>query len=74
MVRKIVHYKMASRFSDIPMAQFQARDMIKNGKPEGFWTSYYVTGVKKSEGRRTKFHARQHLDISMIRQVIQLKK
>jgi antitoxin component YwqK of YwqJK toxin-antitoxin module len=28
---------------------------IKNGKPEGFWKSYYVTGVKKSEGKRTSF-------------------
>lgn len=24
---------------------------IKNGKPDGFWKSYYVTGVKKSEGK-----------------------
>ncbi len=28
---------------------------IKNGKPEGFWKSFYVTGVKKSEGRYTNF-------------------
>ena len=29
--------------------------MIKNGKPEGFWKSFYVTGVMKSEGKRTNF-------------------
>jgi antitoxin component YwqK of YwqJK toxin-antitoxin module len=29
--------------------------LIKNGKPEGFWKSFYVTGVKKSEGKRTNF-------------------
>ena len=29
--------------------------MIKNGKPEGFWKSYYVTSIKKSEGKRTNF-------------------
>lgn len=29
--------------------------LIKNGKPEGFWKSYYVTGIKKSEGRYTNF-------------------
>ena len=29
--------------------------LIKNGKPDGFWKSYYVTGIKKSEGRYTSF-------------------
>lgn len=28
---------------------------MKNGKPEGYWTTYYVTGVIKSEGKRTNF-------------------
>ena len=26
-----------------------------NGKPEGFWKSYYVTGIKKSEGKYKNF-------------------
>jgi len=38
-----------------PNGTVSSEGMIKNGKPEGFWKSYYVTGVKKSEGRRTNF-------------------
>lgn len=29
--------------------------LIKNGKPEGFWKSYYVTGIVKSEGKYSNF-------------------
>lgn len=38
-----------------PNGAVSSEGLIKNGKPEGFWKSYYVTGVKKSEGRRTNF-------------------
>ncbi len=38
-----------------PNGAISSEGLIKNGKPEGFWKSYYVTGVKKSEGRRTNF-------------------
>jgi uncharacterized protein len=38
-----------------PNGAISSEGLIKNGKPEGFWKSYYVTGVMKSEGRRTNF-------------------
>ncbi len=38
-----------------PNGTVSSEGLIKNGKPEGFWKSYYVTGIKKSEGRRTNF-------------------
>ena len=38
-----------------PNGTISSEGLLKNGKPEGFWKSYYVTGVKKSEGRRTNF-------------------
>jgi len=38
-----------------PNGTISSEGLIKNGKPEGFWNSYYVTGIKKSEGRRTSF-------------------
>jgi uncharacterized protein len=38
-----------------PNGSVSSQGLIKNGKPEGFWTSFYVTGVKKSEGRRRNF-------------------
>jgi antitoxin component YwqK of YwqJK toxin-antitoxin module len=38
-----------------PNGTISSQGIIKNGKPEGFWKSYYVTGVKKSEGKRTNF-------------------
>jgi len=38
-----------------PNGTISSEGLIKNGKPEGFWKSYYVTGIKKSEGRRTSF-------------------
>jgi antitoxin component YwqK of YwqJK toxin-antitoxin module len=28
---------------------------MRNGKPDGYWKTYYVTGVIKSEGKRTNF-------------------
>ena len=38
-----------------PNGAVSSEGLIKNGKPEGYWRSYYVTGVKKSEGKRTSF-------------------
>jgi antitoxin component YwqK of YwqJK toxin-antitoxin module len=38
-----------------PNGTVSSEGLIKNGKPEGFWKSYYVTGIKKSEGKRTNF-------------------
>lgn len=38
-----------------PNGAVSSEGIIKNGKPEGFWKSYYITGVKKSEGKRTNF-------------------
>jgi uncharacterized protein len=38
-----------------PNGTISSQGLIKNGRPEGFWKSFYVTGVKKSEGKRTNF-------------------
>jgi antitoxin component YwqK of YwqJK toxin-antitoxin module len=38
-----------------PNGTVSSEGSFKNGKPEGFWKSYYVTGIKKSEGKRTNF-------------------
>jgi len=38
-----------------PNGTISGEGMIKNGKPDGFWKSYYVTGIKKSEGKRTNY-------------------
>jgi len=38
-----------------PNGTISSEGIFKNGKPEGFWRSFYVTGVKKSEGRYTNF-------------------
>jgi antitoxin component YwqK of YwqJK toxin-antitoxin module len=38
-----------------PNGAVSSEGVIKNSKPEGFWKSFYVTGIKKSEGKRTSF-------------------
>lgn len=38
-----------------PNGSISSEGTIKNGKPDGFWKSYFVTGIKKSEGKRTNF-------------------
>lgn len=38
-----------------PNGTISSEGYIKNGKPEGYWKSYYITGIKKSEGKRTNF-------------------
>ncbi len=35
-----------------PNGQVASEGMIVNGKPDGYWTTYYISGVKKSEGKR----------------------
>jgi len=38
-----------------PNGVVSSEGIIKNGRPDGFWKSYYVTGIKKSEGKRSNF-------------------
>lgn len=38
-----------------PNGTVSGEGLIKNGKPEGYWKSYYITGIKKSEGKRSNF-------------------
>lgn len=38
-----------------PNGTVSSEGIFKNGKPEGFWKSYYVTSIKKSEGKYTNF-------------------
>ncbi len=38
-----------------PNGSISSEGIIKDGKPEGIWKSYYVTGVIKSVGKRTSF-------------------
>ena len=40
---------------EYPNGTISSEGIIKEGKPEGYWKSYYVTGVLKSEGKRTNF-------------------
>ena len=38
-----------------PNGNISSEGYIRNGKPDGYWKSYYVTGVLKSEGKRTSY-------------------
>jgi antitoxin component YwqK of YwqJK toxin-antitoxin module len=38
-----------------PNSTISSEGMLRDGKPDGFWKSYYVTGIKKSEGKRSNF-------------------
>jgi uncharacterized protein len=38
-----------------PNGAISSQGIMKDGKPEGYWKSYYVTGILKSEGKRTNF-------------------
>jgi uncharacterized protein len=38
-----------------PNGNISSEGLMINGKPEGFWKTYYVTGVVKSEGKRENF-------------------
>lgn len=38
-----------------PNDQVSSEGIMRDGKPDGYWRTYYVTGVLKSEGKRTNF-------------------
>lgn len=38
-----------------PNGSVSSEGIIKNGKANGFWKSYYVTGIKRSEGKYSTF-------------------
>jgi len=38
-----------------PNGSVSSEGLIKSGKPDGLWKTFYVTGVKRSEGRYTNF-------------------
>ncbi|MCD4676400.1 MAG: hypothetical protein K8S18_10455, partial [Desulfobacula sp.] len=38
-----------------PNESVSSEGYIRNGKPDGYWKSYFVTGVLKSEGKRRNF-------------------
>lgn len=38
-----------------PNGNISSEGYIRNGKPDGYWKSYYVTGVLKSEGKRRSY-------------------
>jgi antitoxin component YwqK of YwqJK toxin-antitoxin module len=38
-----------------PNGSVSSEGIMKNGKADGFWKSYYVTGIKHSEGKYTTF-------------------
>jgi antitoxin component YwqK of YwqJK toxin-antitoxin module len=38
-----------------PGGQLSSEGIMREGKPDGYWISYYATGIKKSEGKYTNF-------------------
>lgn len=38
-----------------PNGSISSEGSFKSGRPDGFWKSYWVTGIKKSEGKYTNF-------------------
>ena len=38
-----------------PNGQVSTEGLMRENKPDGYWKTYYVTGVIKSEGKRTNF-------------------
>ena len=38
-----------------PNDQVSSEGIMRDGKPDGYWRTYYVTGIIKSEGKRTNF-------------------
>ena len=38
-----------------PNGQLSSEGTMKKEKPDGYWRSFYITGVIKSEGKRTNF-------------------
>ncbi len=37
------------------MEASQVKECLKTEKPDGYWKTYYVTGIKRSEGKYTNF-------------------
>jgi len=38
-----------------PNGQVSSEGTIRDGKPDGYWITYYLSGLVKSEGKRTNF-------------------
>jgi antitoxin component YwqK of YwqJK toxin-antitoxin module len=38
-----------------PSGQLASEGTMREGQPDGYWITYYPTGIKKSEGKRTNF-------------------
>jgi antitoxin component YwqK of YwqJK toxin-antitoxin module len=38
-----------------PSGQLSSEGTMVDGQPDGYWITYYATGIKKSEGKRTNF-------------------
>ena len=38
-----------------PNEQVSSEGWMQDRQPNGFWATYYSTGIKKSEGKRTNF-------------------
>jgi len=38
-----------------PSGRIASEGMMRDGKPDGYWKAYYVTGVMRSEGNRVNF-------------------
>jgi uncharacterized protein len=61
----LIHYSVKSQDSKTiadgynafyyPNGQVSSEGMMVEGKPEGYWKTYYVTGILKSEGNRKNF-------------------
>lgn len=61
LVPVLLHAQQNSQLQDgyqqfrYPNGNISSEGYIRNGKPDGYWKSYYVTGILKSEGKRTSF-------------------
>ena len=40
---------------EYPNGRVASEGMMRDGKPDGFWRSFYPTGIKQSEGNRLNF-------------------
>ena len=56
-VLKLEAQENESKFVQIfyPNGQVSTEGTMRGGQPDGYWRTYYVTGVVKSEGKRTNF-------------------
>jgi len=56
-----------------PNGTISSEGMFRNGKPEGFWKNYYVTGLKKRKENIQIFNSTA-FGYSLTRQEIRLKR